>query len=107
MDMTQIVLPGVFFMGISGVVMAAHYSLHRFIYPAFTSVLFNLAIIFSAILLAGLLGVKSLALGLVVGAFAMVAFQAAGLARHTRAPESRHTPPRCAQDTAPVCARRP
>ena len=78
-DMTQIVLPGVFFMGISGVVMAAHYSLHRFIYPAFTSVLFNFAIIFSAILLAGMLGVKSLALGLVVGAFAMVAFQVPGL----------------------------
>lgn len=77
--MTQWVLPGVFFMGISGVIMAALYSLHRFIFPAFTSVLFNAAIIFCAFSLAGILGVKSLALGLVVGAFAMVALQLPGL----------------------------
>lgn len=77
--MTQWVLPGVFFMGISGVIMAAHYSLNRFVYPAFTSVLFNGAIIFCAFSLAGVLGVKSLALGLVVGTVAMVAFQAPGL----------------------------
>lgn len=77
--MTQWVLPGVLFMGLSGVVMAAHYALNRFIYPAFTSVLFNTAIIFCAFALAGALGVKSLALGLVVGAFAMLAFQLPGL----------------------------
>jgi putative peptidoglycan lipid II flippase len=77
--MTQWVLPGVFFMGLSGVVMAAHYSLGRFIYPAFTSALFNAAIIFCAFTLAGVLGVKSLALGMVVGAFAMLALQAPGL----------------------------
>src|SRR5919197_1045062 len=43
--MTQWVLPGVFFMGLSGVVMAAHYSLGQFVYPAFTSALFNASII--------------------------------------------------------------
>jgi putative peptidoglycan lipid II flippase len=79
LTMTQWVLPGVLFMGLSGVVMAAHYSLGRFTYPAFTSALFNAAIIFCAFTLAGMLGVKSLALGLVVGAFAMLAFQAPGL----------------------------
>ncbi|MEO8289296.1 MAG: lipid II flippase MurJ, partial [Chloroflexota bacterium] len=77
--MTQWVLPGVLFMGLSGVVMAAHYALNRFVYPAFTSVLFNVAIIASAFALTGVLGVKSLALGLVVGAFAMLAFQLPGL----------------------------
>lgn len=77
--MTQWVLPGVLFMGLSGVVMAALYSLHRFTLPAFTSVLFNAAIIFSAFSLAGLMGVKSLALGLVVGAAAMLLLQAPGL----------------------------
>ncbi len=77
--MTQWVLPGVLFMGLSGVVMAAHYSLHRFVFPAFTSVLYNLAIIFCAFTLAGVLGVRSLAIGLVVGAFAMLALQAPGL----------------------------
>ncbi|MEO5951466.1 MAG: murein biosynthesis integral membrane protein MurJ [Chloroflexia bacterium] len=77
--MTQWVLPGVFFMGISGVIMAALYSLHRFVYPAFTSVLFNIAIIACAFTLSGLWGVKSLAVGLVIGAFAMVALQLPGL----------------------------
>jgi putative peptidoglycan lipid II flippase len=77
--MTQWVLPGVIFMGLSGVVMAAHYSLGRFVYPAFTSAVFNAAIIFCAFTLAGALGVKSLALGLVVGAFGMLALQAPGL----------------------------
>jgi putative peptidoglycan lipid II flippase len=77
--MTQWVLPGVFFMGISGVIMAAHYSLHRYVYPAFTSVLYNAAVIFCAFTLTSVLGVKSLALGLVVGAFVMVVLQAPGL----------------------------
>ncbi len=77
--MTQWVLPGVFFMGLSGVVMAAHYSLRRFVYPAFTSALFNASIIFFGFALAGMLGVKSLVLGMVVGAFAMLAMQAPGL----------------------------
>jgi putative peptidoglycan lipid II flippase len=77
--MTQWVMPAVLFMGLSGVVMAAHYALNRFIFPAFTSVLYNAAIIFCAFTLTGLLGVKSLAFGLVVGAFAMLAFQLPGL----------------------------
>ncbi|MDQ6694004.1 MAG: murein biosynthesis integral membrane protein MurJ [Chloroflexota bacterium] len=79
LTMTQWVLPGVFFMGLSGVVMAAHYSLNRFIYPAFTSALFNMAIIFCGFTLAGYLGVRSLVLGIVVGAFAMLAMQLPGL----------------------------
>src|SRR5687767_7030221 len=45
LTMTQWVLPGVLFMGLSGVVMAAHYALGRFHYPAFTSSIFNAAII--------------------------------------------------------------
>jgi putative peptidoglycan lipid II flippase len=77
--MTQWVLPAVLFMGLSGVVMAAHYALNRFVFPAFTSVLFNAAIIFCAFSLTGMFGIKSLALGLVVGAFAMLAFQLPGL----------------------------
>jgi putative peptidoglycan lipid II flippase len=79
LEMTQWVLPGVFFMGLSGVVMAAHYALGRFVYPAFTSATFNAAIIFAAITLAGLFGIKSLVLGMVLGAIAMLVIQAPGL----------------------------
>ncbi len=77
--MTQWVLPGVFFMGLAGVVMAALYALHRFVYPAFNSAVFNLAIIFGAFSLAGVLGVKSLVVGMVAGAAAMLLIQAPGL----------------------------
>ena len=56
--MTQWVLPAVLFMGLSGVVMAAHYALNRFVFPAFTSVLFNTAIIFCAFSLTGVFGNK-------------------------------------------------
>jgi putative peptidoglycan lipid II flippase len=79
LEMTQWVLPGVFFMGLSGVVMAAHYALGRFVYPAFSSAMFNAAIIFCAFTLAGALGVKSLVVGMVIGAFAMLALQVPGL----------------------------
>ena len=79
LTMTQWVLPGVLFMGLAGVVTAAHYALGRFVYPALTSTLFNAAIIFFAFTLAGALGVKSLAIGLVVGAFGMLALQLPGL----------------------------
>ncbi|HYP19921.1 MAG TPA: murein biosynthesis integral membrane protein MurJ [Chloroflexia bacterium] len=78
LTMTQVVLPGVIFMGLSGVVMAVHYSLNRFIYPAFTSALFNAAIIFCAFSLFSM-GVSSLAIGLVVGSIAMLALQLPGL----------------------------
>lgn len=78
LTMTQVVLPGVIFMGLSGVVMAVHYSLNRFIYPAFTSALFNAAIIFCAFSLYTM-GVSSLAIGLVVGSIAMLALQVPGL----------------------------
>src|SRR5439155_10444786 len=79
LDMTRWVLPGVFFMGLSGVVMAAHYSLGRFVYPAFTSAGFNAAIIFCALTLAAVLQVRSLVLGMVIGAFGMLALQLPGL----------------------------
>jgi putative peptidoglycan lipid II flippase len=77
--MTQWVLPGVFFMGLSGVVMAVHYAMGRFVFPAFTSALFNASIMLSALVLANVLQVRSLVLGMVVGAFAMFAFQTPGL----------------------------
>jgi putative peptidoglycan lipid II flippase len=79
LEMTRWVLPGVFFMGLSGVVMAVHYAQGRFIYPAFTSAAFNAAIIFCALTLAGVLEVRSLVLGMVVGSLAMLALQAPGL----------------------------
>jgi putative peptidoglycan lipid II flippase len=79
LEMTQWVLPGVIFMGLSGVVMSALYALGRFALPAFTSAVFNMAIITSGIVLAGVLGVRSLVLGMVAGAFAMLAMQLPGM----------------------------
>jgi putative peptidoglycan lipid II flippase len=77
--MTQIVLPGVVFMGVSAVLMSALYALHRYSFPSFAMSSLNVAIIVSALGLSWWLGVESLAVGMVIGAVRMVAIQWPGL----------------------------
>ena len=96
--MTQLVLPGVLFMGLSGVVMSAHYALGRFVLPAFTSAVFNVAIIACGVALAGLLGVRSLVLGMVVG-FRDAGHATAWSAGRAAAPITGCKAPRRSQDT--------
>jgi len=79
LNMTQVVLPGVLFMGVSAVLMSALYALHRFSFPSFAMSSLNAAIIFSALLLAGMFDIGALALGMVLGAVLMVAIQWPGL----------------------------
>ena len=78
-SMTQIVLPGVLFLGVSAVLMSALYALHRFTFPSLAMSALNAAIIGAAIFLTGALDVRSLALGMVGGAVLMVAIQWPGL----------------------------
>ncbi|MGI8586249.1 MAG: murein biosynthesis integral membrane protein MurJ [Chloroflexia bacterium] len=79
LDMTRVALPGVLFLGMSAVLTAALYSLHRFVYTSLSMSSLNVAIIVAALVLAGLLGVQSLALGLLIGAVLTVAVQWPGL----------------------------
>jgi putative peptidoglycan lipid II flippase len=77
--MTRLVLPGVVFLGVSGILTAALYSLHRFTFPALAMSALNAAIILAALGLGGLFGINSLVIGMVAGAACMVLIQAPGL----------------------------
>lgn len=78
-DLLRMVLPAVLFLNLAGLLSAALYALRRFAYPAFTAAVFNMALVLTALLLGRWWGVRSMALGLVVGAIAQVALQLPGL----------------------------
>jgi putative peptidoglycan lipid II flippase len=80
-QMIRIIAPAVLFLGLSGVVTGFLYTLKRFTYPAFGAAVFNLGIITAALLLAGRMGVFSLALGVVLGATAQLLIQTPELRR--------------------------
>ena len=66
--MTRLLLPAVFFMGLSGLITALLYARQRFLMPAFTTSAFNLGIILGALLLQPWLGSLSLVAGVLIGA---------------------------------------
>ncbi|RME31114.1 MAG: murein biosynthesis integral membrane protein MurJ [Thermoflexia bacterium] len=78
-QLLRIVLPAVLFLNLAGLFSAALYALRRFAYPAFTAAIFNTAVVLTALLLGRWWGVRSMALGLVLGAIAQVALQVPGL----------------------------
>lgn len=59
--------PAVWFLSMAGVLMAVLYALQRFTVPAMATAIFNLGIVVAAPLLAPLIGVFSLAVGLLLG----------------------------------------
>ncbi len=77
--MIRLILPAVFFLGMSGVVSGLLYALKRFSYPAFATATYNAGIVIVAILLAPVLGINSLILGVLAGSALQVAFQLRGL----------------------------
>jgi len=75
----RVMLPGVLFLSLAGVLSGALYALKRFTFPAFTAVVFNMAIVILAVVLGGRWGVYSMAVGLVIGSLLQVVLQLAGL----------------------------
>lgn len=78
-DMLRLVLPAVFFLGMSGIVTGLLYSLKRFTYPAFTTAAYNAGIVIVALALTPTFGITSLIIGIIVGAALQVALQIPGL----------------------------
>ncbi len=76
----RLMAPAVVFLGISGVLTALLYAKQRFIYPAFTPVIFNAAIVLAALTLHLPLGINALVIGVLLGAFGQVVLQVNGLA---------------------------
>lgn len=78
-EMLRLVLPAVFFLGMSGIVTGLLYSLKRFTFPAFTTAAYNAGIIIVALALAPVFGIVSLVVGIIVGSVLQVALQLPGL----------------------------
>ncbi len=74
-EMLRLVLPAVFFLGMSGVVTGLLYSLKRFTFPAFTTAAYNAGIVLVALALAPIFGITSLIVGILVGSAAQVLLQ--------------------------------
>jgi putative peptidoglycan lipid II flippase len=66
--LVRILLPSLFFLGTSAVLLATLYSLRRFTVSAFATAFFHLGIIVGAVFLARPLGIAALAVGAVAGA---------------------------------------
>jgi len=84
-NLMRIALLAVILQGLAGVLTSVLYARNRFSLPAFATATYNAGIIVGIALLAQTTGVLALALGLVIGAFAQLALQAAGLQEFWRA----------------------
>jgi putative peptidoglycan lipid II flippase len=80
-QMARILIPSLFFLGTSAVLLAALYSLRRFTVPAFAPGLYHLGVIAGALILAGPLGIVALPVGALLGAAAQAGVQAVALLR--------------------------
>lgn len=78
-QMVRLILPAVFFLGLSGVVTGLLYSLKRFALPAFTTCAYNLGIVIVALALSPVFGITSLVVGILIGAVMQVVLQVPGL----------------------------
>jgi putative peptidoglycan lipid II flippase len=75
----RIISPAIIFFGVSGLLTAVLYAQQVFTYPAIGAAVFNLGGILGTQLLARRIGVASLTLGIVLGAFLQMAVQLPGL----------------------------
>ena len=74
-EMLRLVLPAVFFLGMSGIVTGLLYALKRFTFPAFTTAAYNAGIVLVALALTPIFGITSLIVGILVGSAAQVLLQ--------------------------------
>jgi putative peptidoglycan lipid II flippase len=75
----RLIMPAVFFLGLSGVTTGFLYANKRFTYPAFGASVFNAGIIVGALLMSDRIGIASLSLGVLLGSVLQLAIQLPGL----------------------------
>lgn len=73
--------PAVWFLSLAGVLMAVLYALQRFTFPAIATAVFNLGIVLAAPLLTPIIGIFSLAVGLLLGGLAQLILMAVDVRR--------------------------
>ncbi len=77
----RIMTPAVWFLAVSGAMMATLYALKRFTFPAFAAAIYNLGIILAALTLEARLSIYALALGVLLGSLFQLLLQAPDLRR--------------------------
>jgi putative peptidoglycan lipid II flippase len=80
-QLVRIILPSIVFLGIAAVLMGCLYSLEKMTVPALSTGIRNLCVVISLVLFSGAIGVKSLPLGIVVGAVLIALVQIPALKR--------------------------
>lgn len=75
----RLILPAVLLLGLAAIVMATHYALGRFAWPAASQAARNAAVIVATVALERWLGVSSMVIGVLAGASLLVLLQAPGL----------------------------
>lgn len=78
-QLVRLIVPAVFLLAVSTVLMATLYALQRFTQPSLALSVRNLAIVACALLLGRALGIASLVLGVLLGALGLVVLQLWGL----------------------------
>jgi len=81
--LTRLIVPAVLIYGMSGIIQAYHYARKRFIYPSMGAPAHNLGMILGVLLLADLMGIRSLSVGVLLAAGIQLLVQLPGL-RGTR-----------------------
>jgi len=78
-SLMRITIPALLFLSLSSILSGLLYGIRRFAFPAFTTAVFNAVIVLVTLLTAPHWGIRSMALGLLLGAILQVAFQVPGL----------------------------
>jgi putative peptidoglycan lipid II flippase len=77
----RIMTPAVWFLAVSGVIMATLFALKRFTFPAFAAAIYNLGIIIAALAFQDQLSIYALALGVLLGSLFQLLLQTPDLRR--------------------------
>lgn len=80
-DLTRIIFPYIFFLGLVAYSKGVLNSFHYFLAPAFSTVILNICIILSLIFLRPFLGIRGVAYGILIGGFLQVLMQVPPLYR--------------------------
>ncbi|MDQ2741403.1 MAG: murein biosynthesis integral membrane protein MurJ [Chloroflexota bacterium] len=80
-EIVRILIPTLFFLGTSAVLLSALYSLRRFTIPAFAGTLYHLGVILGVVFLAHRLGILALPLGALAGAAGQAIIQVPAILR--------------------------
>jgi putative peptidoglycan lipid II flippase len=81
-ELTRVMFPAVCFTALAGMMGGVLNSYHYFFIPSLGSVIYNIVIIAGAVILGPRIGIKGMAVGVVLGALTNFLFQASGVRKH-------------------------